>query len=360
MKKSNFKFKKGLNKTEFKSYCLDGISEGCKRCIEGKKLVLFITGKCSTNCAYCPLSHLRKNSENIWANETKCTSIKEVIKEAEESNATGAGITGGDPLLVLNKTLRYAKALKQKFGNSFHIHIYLSTKLVDEQKLKKLSKCIDEVRFHPFYLENPEKHPEDIEKISKAKDYFNKKSIGVEIPIFPDKEKETIQFLKKVSPFVSFVNLNELEMGESNLGHITKNYSLDKSGYTIKNSIKSGLKIIKALEKNKPKLKIHLCTAETKNWYQYKNRLLQHKILPYGKLIEDGTVIYVSILKEKNAGFDRLRKSIPKSEAYYDKEKNRLILNEKYIRKYLPNFTITKTEEFPTSDRIEVVAEDIN
>jgi hypothetical protein len=34
---------------------------------------------------------------------------------------------GGDPLLFLNRTINYAKALKKAFGKKFHIHIYLHT-----------------------------------------------------------------------------------------------------------------------------------------------------------------------------------------------------------------------------------------
>ena len=51
------------------------ICRGCKDCIQGKKLVLFIGGKCNVNCWYCSLSELRKNSPVLWANEKKCKSI---------------------------------------------------------------------------------------------------------------------------------------------------------------------------------------------------------------------------------------------------------------------------------------------
>src|SRR3989344_4323951 len=103
-----------LQRTRFDSYCLNGIAEGCKYCVKGRKLVLFISGICKIGCYYCSLSEKRKNRNIIWANEIECNSIKDVIEEAKESNATGAGITGGDPLLFLDRTLRYAKALKNK------------------------------------------------------------------------------------------------------------------------------------------------------------------------------------------------------------------------------------------------------
>src|SRR4030042_7015807 len=152
-----------INKTKFGSYCFKGIPDGCKYCIKGEKLVLFVTGKCATKCFYCPLSKLRKNSSKMWANERECKNVMEVLEEVRESNAKGAGITGGDPLLVLNRTLKYARALKREFGRKFHIHIYLSTKLVTEKNLKQLSSVADEVRFHPENLLDIEKQKEDIE-----------------------------------------------------------------------------------------------------------------------------------------------------------------------------------------------------
>ncbi|MFA5084343.1 MAG: radical SAM protein, partial [Candidatus Paceibacterota bacterium] len=119
-----------MKKTKFASYCTNKLPEGCRFCVKGQKLVLFITGICSRNCFYCSLSEKRKNKDIVWANERECGSPKDAIAEAIASRAEGAGITGGDPLIVLDRTIKYAKALKKKFGKKFHIHIYLPTKLV--------------------------------------------------------------------------------------------------------------------------------------------------------------------------------------------------------------------------------------
>ena len=80
-------------------------AEGCIQCQMGSKLVLFITGKCHWKCDYCPLSENRREAEMMFANERPCTSFDEVIEEARAMNATGAGITGGDPLMDREHTL---------------------------------------------------------------------------------------------------------------------------------------------------------------------------------------------------------------------------------------------------------------
>src|SRR4030042_3184558 len=311
-----------MKKTKFGSYCINGVPEGCKHCVKGKKLVLFITGICPRNCKYCSLSNLRKNKDDIWANERKSRDIKKIFEESIESRADSAGITGGDPLVRLKRTIKYVRELKKRFGKKFHIHIYLPTNLTDREKLRKLSKVIDEVRFHPAFLCNKEKRLEDIERINLAKEFFKKKDIGIEMPMIPDKKQEILDFILNIKKDIGFVNLNEFEIGESNFDYVTNKYKLKENGYIISGSKEAGIWILKQLEKRNVKIKVHLCTADTKNNYQYKNRLKLHKISPFGKKTKDGTVIYLVIKKDRK----KINKNYPK-ESYLDMIKDRLIIS---------------------------------
>ncbi len=345
-----------MKKTNFSSYCLNGAAEGCKYCVKGEKLVLFITGICSRNCFYCSLSEKRKNKDDIWVNERKCKSIKEMIEEAKESNAKGAGITGGDPFLRLERTLKYAKALKNNFKH-FHIHIYLPTKFVTKEKLKKLSKYIDEVRFHPEILVknlSKEETKKEIEKIKQASLIFGKQNTGIELPLLPEKKKEILDFILKIKDFIGFVNLNELEISDTNFDYITRKYKLKENGYVIAGSKEAGLWILKQCEKEKLKLRIHLCTAETKNWYQYKNRLKMHSILPFGKRTSEGTVKYLAIYCKNNKELNNLARKLKKKQMYIDKNKKRIILSEKEAENLRENYKIETIEEYPTYDKMEV------
>ena len=91
----------------------EGEAEGCVQCQQGSKLVLFVTGKCHWGCDYCPLSENRRETPDMFANERRCTSWDEVIEEGQAMNATGTGITGGDPMLDLEKTLEAVRQLKK-------------------------------------------------------------------------------------------------------------------------------------------------------------------------------------------------------------------------------------------------------
>lgn len=342
-------------KTKFDSYCINGVAEGCKYCVRGEKIVLFITGICSRNCWYCSLSKKRKNCKDIYANERLVKNFDDILKEVEESRATSAGITGGDPLINFEKTIWFASKLKKHFGKKFHIHIYLPTKFVTEKKLSELSKYVDEVRFHPEFLIKSQnflkknQNSEDIEKIKLASKFWSKKNIGIELPMIPEKKKEILNFILEVEKFVGFVNLNEFELSETNFEIVTKNYELNEGGYVIKGSLESGKWILNELQKMNSKLKVHLCTAQLKNCFQFRNRLKKHKILPYGKRTEDGNVIYLFV-----------EGKLDKKGTYFDKEKNRTILSEKVARDFLKEKKkVFRVEEFPTYDRIEIEKEEI-
>jgi pyruvate formate-lyase activating enzyme-like uncharacterized protein len=337
-------------KTKYSSYNLNGLPEGCKHCVKGEKLVLFISGICSKNCWYCSLSEKRKNKNIVLFNERQAKSIKELIKEVKESRATSAGITGGDPLLFLQRTIKYARFLKKNFGNKFHIHIYIPTKLVTKEKLKKISKYIDEIRFNPEFssVNNKNVLNVDIEKIKLASLFWKKKNIGIELPMIPDRKKDFLELIGKLKDSIGFVNLNEFELSETNSNIITKKYTLNEGGYTIKDSIKSGIWLLNKIKLKKINLKVHLCTAELKNNHQFKKRLLRHKILPFGHRTKEGMVEYLVI-----------NKKIKNKDSYYDEQKKRTNLSEKLAKKLYKQNKVYLVEEFPTFDRIETEKQEI-
>ena len=341
-----------MKKTKHASFIEGKYPKGCQLCVKGQKMVLFVTGFCSRGCEYCPLSKMRKSIDKIYANERLISSenaYNEIIEEVKISGAKGCSLTGGDPLLKLDRTINLAKKLKENFGKKFHIHIYVSTKLVTKSKLKKLSKIVEEIRFHPDFEEPMKK---EINKIALAKEFWKKKNIGIEIPCFPDKIEKILAFIKNAEPHISFLNLNELESGEISEEIMGKKYGINKDGHTIKNSIDAGKYLIKEIQKFAPKLNIHLCTAELKNWHQYKNRLKNYKIPKFAKKTDDGTIIYFALKYTKN-----FFKSLPPKKAYHDKKKNRIILHPKLASKLKDKFEIFRIEEYPTYEREECEVE---
>ncbi len=253
--------------TKFYSYKVGKLCKGCNMCVQGKKLVLFVTGVCTHDCYYCPISAEKKNKDVVFANERPVHSDSDLLAEANSMRARGAGFTGGDPLSRLDRTISYIKLLKGQFGKHFHTHLYTPMNLVTKATMKKLYQAgLDEIRFHPDFDD-----AEGWDKISYALDYDW--DVGVEIPVIPNKENEIKKLIDYISGKVQFLNLNELEVSETN------HAALGEKGYEVKDDVSYGIdgseKLAMELLKycSDKDLDVHYCTAKLKDKVQMANRI---------------------------------------------------------------------------------------
>ncbi len=373
-----------MEKTKHYSWKTGKLAEGCRLCVKGEKMVLFVTGECPRHCFYCPLSDARKDIDVIYANEWKLENEKDVktlIKEAELTGAKGAGITGGDPLVKVDRTADYIRLLKKRFGKKFHVHLYTILQTVTEEKLKKLHDAgLDEIRFHPDF-----NNTKDWQKIGLVRKYDWK--IGVEIPAIPKMEKQTTALIDYFKDKIDFLNLNELEIAENNAKLFEKMgyYPKDSSGYNIEGSEELAKKLMKKYGKE---VNIHFCTAKLKEKVQVGNRIIRRAknvARDFDEITEDGLlvrgVLYLdeftpgfgyrkkleSLGKEKGNLVSKLEKkreelikkySIPKNMIEVDDVKVRLLTSKKIVR----NISKKKEKglnpaiviEYPTADSMEI------
>ncbi|MBI5253526.1 MAG: radical SAM protein [Euryarchaeota archaeon] len=341
---------------------LGTLPKGCKLCMKGAKLVVFVSGICSKKCFYCPISLKKKNKDRSWVNERPVKKPSDVTHEAIRMSALGAGMTGGDPDLSLEKTLGYMRPLKKEFGKKFHIHMYTSNAL-DKEMLRKLKNAgLDELRFHITdngEIWNSIKNSAEMDMCT-----------GVEIPVIPGQHDRILEIARKLSGIEgSFLNLNELEFSETNLREFKKrNFELkSETSYAVKGSEETALKIL-ALCKNF-KLNIYYCSSAYKDSVQLRKRLLRtakNTAKDYEEVSEDGLLLKGVIAVEKPTleKLSALRKNlikefkIPENLITVDKEKMRLEtsveisekLSEMYKKRGLKYFLV---EEYPTSDRLE-------
>ena len=258
---------RSIRNTGYFSKCTGEISKGCKLCVQGRKLVVFVTGICSRNCYYCPLSDQKKNKDVIFANERPVNSESDIIAEAEISGSKGASITGGDPLAVLKRTCRYIIILKKKYGKGFHIHLYAPLELVSEKSLRLLYEAgLDEIRFHPDLSSD-----RNWGRLSLA--LMFPWDIGLEIPVIPGTEKESKKLLSFAAGKVSFVNLNELEISDTNAGSFLarKFKPKDSISYGVLGSEELAMKLMKFA--GAMPYPVHYCTAKLKDAVQLANRI---------------------------------------------------------------------------------------
>ena len=283
-------------------------TEGCIQCQMGSKLVLFITGHCHWMCDYCPLSETRREIDFMYANERKIEigDWQAVIEESRAMNATGAGITGGDPVMARERVLEGVRILKAEFGPEFHLHMYTSIPFKPEWAEDFAAAGLDEIRFHFLDLES-EKYRKTITACKNSG-----MLTGVELPCEPDKEEELMQLLETMREMdVQLLNLNELEITVGN------HDSMELRGFNLSTEITAGaagsaeLSIamrdrVMAAQLGIPDptdgvlrepygFHLKFCTATYKDSGQLRRRFIrrgEHTIAPHETLTDDGTLIF--------------------------------------------------------------------
>ena len=273
------------------------VTEGCNLCAAGGKLVLFVTGLCNHHCYYCPLSEEKKGLDTIYADEMPVKNDSDIIYEANMINALGTGITGGDPLLRLDRTLKYINLLKNAFGDKHHIHLYTASGSKDA--FKKLKDAgLDEIRKHV-----PETYWDRLKSSGYASILKNAVDselyVGIEVPAIPHKESELAALIKSADGLnVKFINLNELEFSETNWQSLKLHNFKTKSyvATAVKNSQLTALNVLDQID---AEMIVHYCSAAFKDGIQLKNRLkrrAKNVAKDYEIITKDNTLLRGEIL----------------------------------------------------------------
>jgi pyruvate formate-lyase activating enzyme-like uncharacterized protein len=279
-----------------------GIPKGCKYCLKGSKVVLFLNGICQNpeHCFwYCPISEERKGKNLTFADEIEINTKEELLQEINSIKAKGMSITGGEPLSDLNfkKTIDFINFIKFSKGKKFHIHLYTNGIDFTEDKARNLSIAgLDEIRFHPS--------KNNWSVIEKA---LNKKmTVGVEVPVIPDEEhiktlEQLIIFLNNIG--ADFINLNEFEFCFPNSQSLKdRGFQLKKGSIaSVVNSQAAALALIRKLSPQ-VSIKMHFCSIKAKDYYQLKNRYIRRAKnvkLPYEVITQEGLLIFALIEGEK-------------------------------------------------------------
>jgi len=358
-------------------------TEGCIQCQMGSKLVLFITGHCHWMCDYCPLSENRREIDWMFANERRVEigDWDAVIEEARAMNATGAGITGGDPVMARERVLEACKILKNEFGNDFHLHMYTSIPFKAEWAQDFAEAGLDEIRFHFLDLES-EKYTETMAACVESGILT-----GVEIPCEPDKENELMELLETMRDMpVQFLNLNELEITVGN------HDNMELRGFNLSDEITAGAAgsgelatrmrdrvmaaSIGAADPEEGTVRepypyhLKFCTATYKDSGQLRRRFIrrgEHTISPHEILTEDGTLLFGAIdcaQEESDDWIDEIHSEtgLPKRFMLYDSDNERIELPLSMAEELVGEIDapISLVEVHPTHERLEMTVVYLN
>ncbi|MEZ0319095.1 MAG: radical SAM protein [Pyrobaculum sp.] len=262
------------------------LATGCDLCLLGAKSVIFITGLCPLDCFYCPVGVDRIGKDVMYVNDVPVSSVEEIPHVVAKFASTGAAITGGDPSVVAHRVRDVAYLLKKEFGDDFHIHMYTHILNLDGKRVGVIAASkVDEVRIHIIskeQLRGREKYVKVLVASGKA--------VGVEVPALPGFEKQIAEAVNALVPYISFVNINELDVSETNIARL-KALGYKIQGVNVMGSIEAARKIADMI-KDVP---VHICTGKTKDLVQIGARIFRHAMYtakPWELVQDDGTVIF--------------------------------------------------------------------
>jgi pyruvate formate-lyase activating enzyme-like uncharacterized protein len=332
----------------------DRIPKGCELCLKGAKLVLFVTGLCDRWCYYCPLGENRKGRDVVYADEILVEKDLDILLEGRAIDAEGTGITGGDPLIRLNRTLRYIRILKDFFGEEHHIHLYTNGMYASKDALMRLKEAgLDEIRFHTTFSNR--------DKIRDAK--ILGLCAGAEVPAIPGEEpqlRDLVLYLQSVG--ADFLNINQLEFTPQN------SYQLKERGFdlegpaAVKGSEETARRVIQWAESEGIELPIHYCSSSAKDNLQLRMRLirrLKNVIRSYEEVTDDGLVGSLLVIPERISPNELRRLLIlelgisPHMSRVSD-DGRALIIHRKFLEgalKFSPNSRVFYVKEYPTGTR---------
>ncbi len=347
------------------------LAPGCEQCKEGRKMVLFVTGRCRFRCFYCPVSERRNQLDVTYANEREVHTDADVIAEAEAMGADGTGITGGDPLGVLPRTLHYLELLKGTFGPGHHVHLY--THEPNPAKVEALARSgLDELRLHipPYLWGGLEGRGAAYRNtLLRARELGMRQ--GVEVPVVPGRGQELRALLHALEELpVDFVNLNELEFSPTNERKLWEaGFEGNPRGWGVRGSRGEAEALVRERSWRVP---VHFCSSGFKDSVQLRERLKRRAARtarPFHRITRDGTLVMGIVeLPRGEADLPRLLRALgrprgpPGSTYVVDLERRRVELGADRLRglaRWLP-FPAFEVELYPTADPLEVERSPLN
>lgn len=332
------------------------LPNGCVHCRRGGKLVLFITGECGFRCFYCPLSERKFGHDVIYANERPVKRVNEATEEAGAMDATGTGVTGGDPIVRLDRTCRWINALRSRFGGGHHIHLYTATPIARTVAERLVHSGLDELRVHVPVASW--KRPDVYLKCLRDASTLNL-DVGVEIPVVPKMEKALDHLLDALEGTgISFVNLNELEFSDTTISDM-HDYESAGDGYAVKGSRAIAERAVLSRDRG---YSVHFCSVRYKDSGQLRRRLIRrarNTMKRFQEVTEDGTLLFAIVEGEKRVAFEEFaRLKVPSAFYAWNEKRHRLELAawiaDRLASRLGRGLRLCIVEEYPTWDALEV------
>lgn len=252
------------------------LSSACVQCRTGEgSYTTFLSLKCHRDCYFC----FNPNQENYdgFQNEMR-DAIGEVNAIAAEGYPlTHIALTGGEPLLFRQESIRFFETVQAKLPG-VHTRLYTAGDPLDRNTALALAKAgLKEVRFSIKIDDPPEKIEKVLSRIALAREIFP--DVMVEMPVIPGSEEQMYDLLLKLDAIgVDGINLLEFCFPLTNSpayqerGFALKNPPYEvyynywyAGGLAVADSELACLRVLKFALGNQLSVGVHYCSLENKH-----------------------------------------------------------------------------------------------
>ncbi|MBN2326691.1 MAG: radical SAM protein [Candidatus Omnitrophica bacterium] len=274
------------------------LSPGCQICSQGRWSCLFINGRCNCRCFYCPTR--QDHDDEPITNTAPFPDVSDYIDYIRKLGFTGMSVSGGEPLLTLDKSLLFLQTVKNEFGDSVYTWLYTNGTLASRDALQKLQAAgLDEIRFDIGAAGM------SLEAVKRAADVID--AVTVEIPALPeqfDAMKTKIDEMEKAG--VKHLNLHQLRLTPHNLPHLAKrNYTfLHGERVTVLESELTALRLIHWSLSQGRNLPINYCSFVYKHRFQRsaaRRKSAAFIAKPFEDVTENGYIRTLDIIGDSEA-----------------------------------------------------------
>jgi uncharacterized protein len=269
--------KKGANlRNDARSISVNGISSACQACQTGiGSMTFFVSLKCHRDCFYC----FNPNQEDYqyFREHTRDTVAELQALRADGQRLRHLALTGGEPLLHKEETIRFFKQARKDFPGVY-TRLYTCGDHLERETLQALKDArMDEIRFSIRMHDLAKGQRYTYDQIALAREYIP--NVMVEMPVLPgtvDEMKEVLLELDQLG--IYGINLLEFCFPLNNAE------TFRERGYTIKakpyrvlynywyagglpvaGSETACLDLIEFALDTKLKLGVHYCSLENKH-----------------------------------------------------------------------------------------------
>jgi len=239
------------------------LSPGCQTCATGGWSCLFINGRCNASCFYCPTS--QDDTGDPLTNGIPFATPEDYAEYVALFGFTGASISGGEPLLTLDRTLAYLDAVRRRCGDAVHLWMYTNGTLLTREIAGELrSAGLGEIRFDIGATNY------NLSKLQLAVGVIP--TVTVEIPMVPEEEGLLQDKLVEMAATgVQHLNLHQLRLTPYNSQHLaSRAYTfVHGENVTVLESELSALRLVRYALEQGIDLPVNYCSFPYKRRFQH-------------------------------------------------------------------------------------------